>query len=230
MQIYTFLKERELLMMQKDEIMQAAVDSILEIDEDKAADALRNGKEAGISAVEMLQDGFSEGMHQLGDKFGAGEAFLPELIFASEVMKLAADAVDEELASGDVTAEKKGTLVIGTVEGDVHDIGKGICVSMLKASGIEVYDLGREVSASTFVEKAKEVNADIIASSALLTTTMPVQREIEELLEKEGLKGKIKTMVGGAPVTQEWANKIGATAYSEDAVECVETALRLLSE
>lgn len=216
--------------MQKDEIMQAAVDSILEINEDKAAEALREGKKAGISAVEMLQDGFSEGMHQLGDKFGAGEAFLPELIFASEVMKLAADAVDEELASGDVTAEKKGTLVIGTVEGDVHDIGKGICVSMLKAAGIEVHDLGREVSASTFVEKAKEVNADIIASSALLTTTMPVQREIEELLEKEGLKGKIKTMVGGAPVTQEWANKIGATAYSEDAVECVDTALRLLAD
>ena len=214
----------------RNEIMQTAIDSILEIDEDKANQALEQGKENGISAVELLQEGFSKGMSELGDRFGAGEAFLPELIFASEVMKIATDAVDEELAAGETASETAGTIVIGTVEGDVHDIGKGICVSMLKASGFEVYDLGREVSAQTFIDKAKEVNADIIASSALLTTTMPVQKEIEELLEKEGLKGKIKTMVGGAPVTKEWADKIGATAYSEDAVDCCRVALKLMSE
>ena len=214
----------------RDEIMQTAIDSILEIDEDKAAQAIKLGKENGITAVELLQEGFSKGMSELGDRFGAGDAFLPELIFASEVMKIATDAVDEELASGDVASEVAGTIVIGTVEGDVHDIGKGICVSMLKASGFEVYDLGREVSARDFIEKAKEVDADIIASSALLTTTMPVQKEIEELLEQEGLKGKIKTMVGGAPVTKEWADRIGATAYSEDAVDCCRVALELMSK
>ena len=101
---------------------------------------------------------------------------------------------------------------------------------MLKASGFEVYDLGKEVPAKQFIEKAKEVDADIIASSALLTTTMPVQQEIETLLEAEGLKGKIKTMVGGAPVTQAWADKIGSTAYSDDAVECCEVALQLVAE
>ena len=214
----------------RDEIMQTAIDSILEIDEDKAAQAIKLGKENGITAVELLQEGFSKGMSELGDRFGAGDAFLPELIFASEVMKIATDAVDEELASGDVASEVAGTIVIGTVEGDVHDIGKGICVSMLKASGFEVYDLGREVAARDFIEKAKEVDADIIASSALLTTTMPVQKEIEELLEQEGLKGKIKTMVGGAPVTKEWADRIGATAYSEDAVDCCRVALELMSK
>lgn len=216
--------------MNRDEIMQLAIDSILEIDEDKAQEALKEGEKAGITAVEVLQEGFSAGMSELGDRFGSGDAFLPELVFASEVMKIATDAVDEELAAGTGSVDKKGTIVIGTVEGDVHDIGKGICVSMLKASGIEVYDLGKDVSAKDFVEKAKEVDADIIASSALLTTTMPVQREIEELLAEEGLKGKIKTMVGGAPVTKEWADKIGATAYSKDAVECCEVALKLLSE
>ena len=216
--------------MPREEIMKLASDSILEIDEGKARDALKKGTEEGITAVELLQQGFSKGMTELGDRFGRGDAFLPELIFASEVMKIATDAVDEELKSSSNATSKAGTIVIGTVEGDVHDIGKSICVSMLKASGFEVYDLGREVSAKDFIEKAKEVNADIIASSALLTTTMPVQQEIEDLLEAEGLKGKIKTMVGGAPVTKAWADKIGASAYSDDAVECCDVALRLVSE
>ena len=215
--------------MLREEIIQMAIDAILEINEDKARQALSLGKEEGISAVELMQEGFSKGMSELGDRFGRGDAFLPELIFASEVMKIATDAVDKELAESSREIQKAGTIVIGTVEGDVHDIGKSICVSMLKSSGFEVYDLGREVPASLFIEKAKEVNADIIASSALLTTTMPVQQEIEDLLEAQGLKGVIKTMVGGAPVTRAWAEKIGATAYSDDAVECCEVALQLMS-
>ena len=216
--------------MLREEIFKLAIDSILEIDEDKAVQALKEGKENGVSAVELMQEGFSKGMTELGDKFGRGDAFLPELIFASEVMKIATDAVDEELAAESREIKKAGTIVIGTVEGDVHDIGKSICVSMLKSSGFDVFDLGREVPASQFVEKAKEVNADLIASSALLTTTMPVQQEIEELLKAQGLKDKIKTMVGGAPVTSAWAEKIGATAYSDDAVECCDVALKLMAE
>ena len=216
--------------MLREEIMQMATDSILEIDEDKAREALEEGSKEGITAVEMLQEGFSRGMTELGDRFGRGDAFLPELIFASEVMEIVTSAVDEELAAQSQSTKRAGTIVIGTVEGDVHDIGKNICVSMLKASGFEVFDLGKEVGAKDFVEKAKEVGADIIASSALLTTTMPVQKEIEDLLEAEGLKGKIKTMVGGAPVTQEWAEKIGATAYSRDAVEACGVAMQLVSQ
>lgn len=216
--------------MLREEIAQMAADAILEIDEDKAKEALSEGKKAGITAVELLQEGFSKGMSELGDRFGRGDAFLPELIFASEVMKIATDAVDDELASVNQTAQKAGTVVIGTVEGDVHDIGKNICVSMLKASGFNVFDLGKEVPAKAFVEKAKAENADIIASSALLTTTMPVQKEIETLLADEGLKGRIRTMVGGAPVSQEWADKIGATAYSGDAIECCRVALRLVQD
>ena len=216
--------------MLREKIMQMATDAILEIDEDKAQEALTEGRKEGITAVELLQEGFSKGMTELGDRFGRGDAFLPELIFASEVMKIATDAVDAELGAVNQIAEKAGTVVIGTVEGDVHDIGKNICVSMLKASGFTVYDLGKEVSAKAFIEKAREVSADIIMSSALLTTTMPVQMEIEELLEREGLKGKIMTMIGGAPVTQEWADRIGATAYTSDAVKCCDTALRLMQD
>ena len=216
--------------MSREEIMQKAVDSILEVDEDMASEALAEGKAEGISSVEMLQEGFAKGLEELGDMFASGDVFLPELIFAGEVMSVVSEAVDEEMAAGAASAEKIGTIVIGTVEGDVHDIGKGICVSMLRANGFEVHDLGKEVPASDFVDKAVETGADIIASSALLTTTMPVQQEIEDLLEQRGLKGKIKTMVGGAPVTPEWAEKIGATAYSEDAIDCCEVARRLVQE
>ncbi|MCR5034531.1 MAG: cobalamin-dependent protein [Clostridia bacterium] len=215
--------------MTREEIMQKAFDSIVEADEDMAAEVIEEGKAEGITAVDMLQEGFSKGMNELGDQFGRGEIFLPELIFATEVMKIATDAVEEELAAGGNDVHKAGIVVMGTVEGDVHDIGKGICVSMLKASGMDVYDMGREVPADVFIDKAKEVGADIIGSSALLTTTMPVQKEIEQKLEEQGLKGKIKTMVGGSPVTARWADKIGANAYSEDAAECVDVAKKLIA-
>lgn len=154
---------------------------------------------------------------------------MPELIFATEVMKVVTDRVDEELAEKGEKSVNKGTIVMATVEGDVHDIGKGICVSMLKAAGFEVYDLGREVPAETIINKAEEVNADIIGTSALLTTTMVVQQQMEEILAERGIKGKYKTMVGGAPVTEKWAEKIGADGYSEDATECCELAKSFVS-
>lgn len=213
--------------MTREELMQKACDSIVEADEDMCNEVLAEGKAMGVSCVDMLQEGFSKGMNELGDQFGRGEIFLPELIFATEVMSIATDAVDKELAALGETTEK-GKIVIATVEGDVHNIGKGICVSMLKASGFDVYDLGRECPADNYIAKAEEVGADIIGSSALLTTTMTVQKEIEEKLEEKGLKGKIKTMVGGSPVTSRWAEKIGATAYSEDASECCTVAAELV--
>ena len=213
--------------MTREELMKKAFDSIVEADEDMCNEVLAEGKEMGISCVDMLQEGFSKGMNDLGDQFGRGEIFLPELIFATEVMAIATDAVDAELAERGETTEK-GKIVIATVEGDVHDIGKGICVSMLKASGFDVYDLGRECPADNYIAKAEEVGADIIGSSALLTTTMTVQKEIEEKLKEKGLRDKIQTMVGGSPVTARWAEKIGASAYSEDASECCEVAAKLV--
>ena len=213
--------------MTREELMKKAFDSIVEADEDMCKEVLAEGKEAGITCVDLLQEGFSKGMNELGDQFGRGEIFLPELIFATEVMAIATDAVDEELTAKGETTEK-GKIVIATVEGDVHDIGKGICVSMLKASGFEVYDLGRECPADDYIAKAEEVGADIIGSSALLTTTMTVQKEIEEKLRERGLRDKYQTMVGGSPVTARWAEKIGATAYSEDASECCVVAAKLV--
>ena len=173
--------------------------------------------------MELLTEGFSAGIRELGDLFGMGEIFLPELIYSTEVMKKVTADIEGKLNITD--RPKKGKMVIGTVAGDVHDIGKGIVCSLVKSNGIEVYDLGREVSAEAFVDKAEEVGADFIGSSALLTTTMTEQKRIEEILKERGLRDKYKTMVGGAPVTKRWADKIGADAYCEDAAESVKVIL-----
>lgn len=212
--------------MAKDDIIKKAFDSIVECDEDMAKEALEEAEAEGISMVELLADGFSAGIRHLGDLFGRGEIFLPELIFSTEVMKMATEVIESKLDFAETKA--KGVMVIGTVEGDVHDIGKGIVASLVKTNGIEVHDLGREVPASVFIEKAIEVNADFVGSSALLTTTMTVQKDIEEGLKAAGIRDKVKTMIGGAPVTHRWAEKIGADAYCEDAGDSVNYILSCL--
>jgi len=205
--------------MDEEKLFKEAADSLIESDEDRAMEIIKEAEEAGIDLVELLSKGYAEGMRVLGEQFSTGEVFLAELIYSSEIMKAVSDEIESKLDPGEV--KRKGVMVIGTVAGDVHDIGKGIVAALLKANGMEVYDLGREVPAEDFLAKAIELNADIIGSSALLTTTMTEQARIEELLEEAGKKGSITTMVGGAPVTQRWADKIGADAYCEDASETV---------
>jgi len=212
--------------MSRDAILEAAKQSIIEADEDMAVQALKDARAENIDPADLLSNGFSAGMKELGDRFGMGEVFLPELIFATEVMKVVTADIESRMDSSQ--KQTKAVMVIGTVAGDVHDIGKGIVASMIKTNGVEVYDLGREVPAEVFVKKAKEVNADFIGSSALLTTTMTEQKKIEELLVKEGLKGKVISMVGGAPVTKRWQEKIGADVYCEDATEAVRYVLEYI--
>lgn len=215
--------------MSKEELNARAIDAIKEGDEDEVLSVLEDAKAEGITAVELLKDGFGKAMEELGEEFAEGEVFLPELIVAAEAMKIVTDRVDEEMAASG-GGEKKGTVVIGTVKDDVHDIGKTICASMLKSTGFDVIDLGKQVELQDFIDAAKENNADIIGSSALLTTTMEHQRTIEKLLAEEGLKGKIKTMVGGAPVSQGWADQIGADGYSNDAMTCCHKATELVGK
>lgn len=214
--------------MTKETLFKDAFDSIVDCDEDKAMRVLKDAEEMSIDPVELLTDGFSAGIKHLGDLFGRGEVFLPELIFSTEVMKLVTADIESKMDSADIVS--KGVMVIGTVAGDVHDIGKGIVASLVKTNGITVYDLGREVPAEVFIEKVKEYNADFVGSSALLTTTMTEQKKIEELLVKEGLRDKVKTLIGGAPVTKRWADRIGADAYCEDASDTVNYILGWLAE
>ncbi len=209
--------------MNKEQLFKIAYDSILECNEDKALQVIRDAQANNLNLIELLSMGFSAGIRELGDLFGRGEIFLPELIYSTEVMKIATAAIEANIGVSDIP--KKGKMVIGTVAGDVHDIGKGIVCSLVKSNGIEVIDLGREVPALTFVEKAEEYAADFIGSSALLTTTMTEQKKIEDILRKEGLRNKYKTLVGGAPVTKRWAEKIGADAYCEDASDTVHMIL-----
>ncbi|MGI6685271.1 MAG: methyltransferase cognate corrinoid protein [Bacillota bacterium] len=212
--------------MSLEAILQEANESILKCDKDKAVAVAKQALEEGFDPVEVLSKGFSEGIRKMGDLFGRGEVFLPELILSAEVMKEATAILDSAMQAAEI--KKKGKMLIATVEGDVHDIGKGIVVSLVKTQGIEVIDLGREVPVSRIIEKAMEFNVDIIGTSALLTTTITEQKKLEDTLKKEGLRDRFKTMVGGAPCTQRWADRIGADAYAEDAAEAVKKALALL--
>lgn len=210
-----------------EDIISEARDSILQCDQERAIKLAELAVAEGYDPVEVITAGFSYGIRQMGELFGRGEVFLPQLILSSEVMKAAVKILDAAVKGE--APKSKGTIVIATVEGDVHDIGKGIVVSLLKTQGIEVYDLGRDVSTNKIIEKALEVKADIIGTSALLTTTLMSQKKLEDELRKNGLRDKFKTMVGGAPATQRWADRIGADAYAEDAAEAVTKALFLLN-
>ncbi len=210
-----------------DEIYAGAREAVLKGDIDAAADVARRGLDEGIDPIELINNGFIPGINEVGDRFGTGQLFLPELIKAAKAMQAATDIINAAIPEGE--GQEGGRVVIGTVEGDVHDIGKTIVVSLLKANGFEVLDLGRDVKTERFIEEAQRFNADIIGSSALLTTTMGAQKKLEEALRQAGLKDRFKTMVGGAPVTRRWARRIGADAFAENASEAVRLARELIT-
>lgn len=214
--------------MAKEGIFEGAQKAIIEFDTNAAKELAQRGLNEGIDPLELMDRGFIPGIVKVGDLFGVGKLFLPELIQAAETMRQATDIVNAALPAD--VERSKGKIVIGTVEGDIHDIGKVIVVSLLKANGFEVYDIGRDVPIERFIEKAEEVGADIIGSSALLTTTMDYQKRLEQELKRSGLKCKYKTMVGGGPVTQRWADRIGADAYGEDAADAVRKAQQVLGK
>ncbi len=219
--------------MDKQEIFRKAKDAIVEADEDKALRVVEEAREAGIDLLDLLLSGFGAGNDEIGDRFDKGILSLPELIYAAEVMKSATGAILEYLdqdGTDSAHGEKKGTVILAAVAGDVHDIGKSIVASTLRTAGFEVIDLGCEVPAEVILEEAKKHNADIIGTSALLTSTMSEQKKLEKLLQERGEKDNFITMVGGAPCTPRWAKRIGADGYSEDAVEAVKVALELIEK
>jgi trimethylamine corrinoid protein len=212
--------------MGNEEFYKEAADAIKACDKPKAAEVAQRALDAGIAPDDILKNGFIKGITEMGDLFERGQVFLPELVLASDAMTGAAAVCNAAL--GDAGGEAKATIVIGTVQGDVHDIGKTIVVAFLRANGYDVHDLGRDISADKFIAKAEEVDAKVIGMSALLTTTMREQMRILEALDKAGLKGKYKTIVGGGASTQGWADKIGADAYAEDANDGVRKINELL--
>jgi trimethylamine corrinoid protein len=204
---------------------------IVEQNREKAVELAKRVIAEGGDPLELMNQGFIPGINAVGDLFGRGQLFLPELMQAADTMKAATDIVNETLAErGIIQRETAATVLIATVKGDVHDIGKCIVVSLFKANGFTVYDLGRDVPTEKIIEEAVKHNVDIIGTSALLTTTMNRQKELEETLKKAGLRDRFKTMVGGAPVTPRWAARIGADAYAEDAQDGVVKLKALLQK
>ena len=201
--------------MAHEDLINEARESLLTPDKAKAVDVANRALAAGISPQQIMAEGFIAGIRELGDKFDEGEVFLPELMLAAEAMEAAMAICNAALPEGE--SQSRGTVVIGTVAGDVHDIGKAIVVSYMRAAGFEVHDLGRDCPTDRFVEKAKEVDADVVGASALLTSTLRKQEEIIQALVEEGIRDKVKFVVGGAVCTQGWADEIGADAYAKDA-------------
>jgi len=208
--------------MNKDSIFAAMRESIESYDSDAATAAAKRAVDSGIDLLEAVEMGFAEPIRKLGEAFDRMEIFLPQLMLGSDAMKAGMAVLEEAITAGGGKIESKGTVVIGTVEGDIHDIGKTVVAALLQANGYAVHDLGVEVPASRFIEAAESQQTDIIAMSALLSTTMLYQRDVVELLGNKGLRDKYFTLVGGAPVTQTWADEIGADGYARGAYEAVQ--------
>ncbi|UCH02356.1 MAG: corrinoid protein [Candidatus Bathyarchaeota archaeon] len=200
--------------------------AILEYDSEAATKLAKKALEDGKEPVSIIDEELRPAMDMVGKKFEAHEFFLPHLVMCADAMKAAVDVLLSEASLEEIVL---GTIVIGTVEGDVHDIGKSLVSAFLRSSGFEVHDIGVDNKTQAFIEKAKEVNADIICASALMTATMPYQEDLVSILRDSGLRERFKVMIGGAPTNAAFAEKIGADAWGENATEAVETARKLVS-
>lgn len=205
-----------------------AAKAIVAGDAAKAADLAKRGLDEGIEPLKLLDQGFVPGINEVGDLFSKGKLFIPMLIKSATAMETATEIINAAIPQEDEIAQ--GRVVLGTVQGDVHDIGKTIVVALFKANGFEVLDLGRDVPNDKIIEEAEKFGADVIGTSTLLTTTMVLQKELEEILKEAGLREKYKTIIGGAPVTQRWADRIGADAYAHDASDGVKKLKELLKK
>jgi corrinoid protein of di/trimethylamine methyltransferase len=210
------------------EVLTQITSSLVECKPHLTPELTQEALQAGVAPLAIVEQGLVPGMEIVGEKFQSGEYFLPQMVIAANAMQQAMEVLEPELHARQQAVETSGTLVIGTVEGDIHEIGKSLVATMMSASGFRVYDVGVDVSPSTFVDKVKETEANLLGLSALLTTTMTAQREVIQALEEAGIRDRVKVMVGGAPVTEEWAQSIGADGYAEDVVGAVELGKRLV--
>jgi dimethylamine corrinoid protein len=222
-----YLHRLKVIELEKEEMFKELSDAVVSCKKDDVVSAVINAK-GQASAVELIDNGLAAGMNEVGVLFERGKLFLPHVMMAADAMSAGVELLQDELSVGEVEVEKLGVIVNGTVEGDVHDIGKAIVSTMLHAAGFEVHDIGRDVPLQNFIDKIKETNADMVGLSALMTTTLSGQKDVIELLKENGLRDGVKVMVGGAPATDAWAKKIGADCYAENASEAVSKSKELL--
>ena len=207
-----------------EDMSKAVIDGLPDVARGLADEAVR----AGVDPLEAIDRGFKPGMDVVGEGFASGELFIPDLMMSGEAMKAAIATLEPELMKRKQQREVLGQVVIGTVQGDIHEIGKTLVATMLAANGFEVHDLGVDVSSQQFVDAVREVNATIVGLSALLTTTILNQEDVILNLAEAGLRERVKVIIGGVPASPEWAEEIGADGYAENATEAVEVIKRLV--
>jgi corrinoid protein of di/trimethylamine methyltransferase len=213
-----------------DDTLAAMRQSIIDGAPDTASELAEQALTTGTAPIDAINNGFVPGMHDVGEQFARGQMFLPDMMASAEAMRAAMAVLDPELRKLGTERPRAGVVVLGTTKGDIHEIGKILVGTMLTAHGFQVHDIGVDVSGEKFAAKARELSADIVGVSALLTTTMRNQKSVVEALEKEGLRSVVKVMVGGAPVTRRWAEEIGADGYAKDAMSAVALAQELMQQ
>ena len=211
-----------------NDVLAGITRSLVECEPDLTAQLTQEALDKGEEPLAIIDQGLVPGMEIVGEKFQIGEYFLPQMVIAANAMQQAMTLLEPELHARRQVSESAGTVVIGTVKGDIHEIGKSLVATMLSANGFRVHDVGVDVAPVVFVDKIKETEADLLGLSALLTTTMTAQREVIQAVEEAGIRDQVKVMVGGAPVTQEWSEAIGADGYAEDVVAAIQLSKRLV--
>jgi dimethylamine corrinoid protein len=211
-----------------DQLFTAMRQAIVDGDPAAAIALATQALDTGVPPLDAIEQGFVPGLTWVGEQFGAGELFLPDMMLAARAMQQAVAVLEPEMQRRSTVRAVAGRVVIGTVKGDIHEIGKNLVGMMLSTSGFEVHDLGVDVAPERFVEAARQHDADLVGVSALLTTTMAGQRTVVEALAEAGLRPRVKVMVGGAPASRQWADEIGADGYSEDAIGAVAIARSLV--
>lgn len=204
------------------------MDAVLQGDRQETLEKVREAWEGGIDPNTIISEGLTTGLYEVGERFASGEYFLPDMMLAAEAMGHALDFLEPLIKEGKREGALAGRMVIGTVKGDLHSIGKNIVIMLMKSAGFDVLDLGVDVPTPRFIQAVEEHRADILGISALMTTTIQEQKKIIEELEGKGLRQKVKVLVGGAPLSEEWARKIGADGYAPDAIAGVKKAKELL--
>jgi corrinoid protein of di/trimethylamine methyltransferase len=207
-----------------EQLFEEMKNSVLEGEEEEAAELAQKALDSGMDPVAVMDKGFLKGINEAGKLYEEGEFFLPELVCAADAMKAALEVLDEELKKCADNNTKTGKVVLATVQGDVHDIGKTIVGAMMTANGYEVYDLGSDVPNEKVLSAIDDVKPDIVGLSALLTTTMEQQKNVIEMIREAGKRDEVKIMVGGAPVSRQWSEQIGADGYSDNAIDAVKIA------
>lgn len=210
------------------DLLRRVEQAVINGDRELTLEEVKQAVALNLAPEMVIAEGLTPGLYLVGEKFDAGEYFLPDMMLAAEAMGAAIDYLESFIHSQDSVKGTPGRVVIGTVRGDLHSIGKDIVIMMFKAAGFQVYDLGVDVPSERFIEEAEKRQADLLGISALMTTTIQEQKKIIELLKEKGLRGQVKVIVGGAPLSEEWAVKIGADAYAADAIAGVKKARALL--